>query len=65
MQIVIAKNILKCLVHTRLIGHFSVMSTAFVNDLQRNAIVDGLAYCIFVDVIAKDLFSLVYFGVPV
>src|ERR1700738_701766 len=37
----------------------SVYRAPLVNDLQRNAIFDGLAHCVFVDVIAEDPLGLV------
>ena len=35
------------------------MGTAFIDNLQRHAIFDGLAHRVFVDVVAEDAFCLV------
>src|ERR1017187_8232801 len=44
---------------TRRAGHVGFVCAAFVHDLQRHAVLDGLAHGVFVDVVAEDLLRLV------
>ena len=59
LQVVVAEHIREGGVHARLVGHFGIVGAAFVNDLQRHAVLDGLAHGVFVDVVAKDPLGLV------
>ena len=59
LEVVVAEDIREGPVHARLIGHFGVVGAAFIDDLQRHAVVDGLAHGVFVDVVAEDPFGLV------
>ena len=59
LDVVIAEHVLECGVHTGLIGDLGVVRAALVNDLQRHAVLDGLAHRVFVDVVAEHLLGLV------
>ncbi len=59
LTIVVAEDILESGVHARLIRDLCVVGAAFVDDLQRDAVLDRLAHRVFVDVVAEDPLRLV------
>ena len=42
-----------------LVGNLRIVRPSLVDDLQRHAVLDGLAHRVFVDVVAEDLLGLV------
>ena len=59
LEVVVAEDIREGRIHACLIGHFGVVSAAFIDDLQGHSVVDGLAHGVFVDVVAEDPLRLV------
>ncbi len=59
LEIVITEDILKSGVHRLFVGHFRVMRTPLINNLQRHPIINGLPHGVFVDIVAEDTLCLV------
>ena len=59
LDVVLAEHVLERRVHPALVGDLRVVRAALVDDLQRHAVLDGLAHRVLVDVLAEDLLGLV------
>src|SRR4051794_20539384 len=59
LKVVVAEHVLEGSVHGGLVRDFGVVRAPLIHNLERYAVLDGLAHCIFVDIVAKHPLSLV------